>query len=84
MKTYIEIKTIKEKFEKELLLIDDVIGVGIGKKKSLSDISEIYCIRIYVSGERTRESYRKSLPAKLEDIDVEIVVAGHLNAQNDM
>jgi len=82
MKTFKEIQAIKEKFEKELLSKDDVVGVGIGKIKEPGGRAGTFCIRIYVSGERPMESYRKSLPDKLEDVEVEIVVVGRIQAQN--
>ncbi|MBP6979281.1 MAG: hypothetical protein PHD61_02030 [Bacteroidales bacterium] len=81
MKTFKEIQAIKEKFEKELLQKDDVVGVGIGKIKEPAGSTEAFCIRIYVTGEKSPEYYRKSLPDKLEEIEVEIVAVGRIMAQ---
>lgn len=82
MKTFREIQAIREKYEKEILSVEDVVGIGIGKRKETEGLGETFCIRIYVAGERPLENIRKSLPARLEDVEVEIVTVGRIRAQN--
>ncbi len=82
MKTFREIQAIREKFEKEILSMDDVVGVGIGKRKEQGSGAETFCIRIYVMSEKPLADTRKRLPDKLEDTDIEIIAVGRIRAQD--
>ena len=63
---------VKRRHESRLMKMRGVVGVGIGRKDGRD------CIRIYV--EKENPSVLAALPQALDEIPVEIVVAGTFKA----
>ncbi|MGI0147955.1 MAG: hypothetical protein ACREDF_00280 [Thermoplasmata archaeon] len=63
---------VKRRHELELMKMRGVLGVGIGRKDGKD------CIRIYV--EKDSPKIRAEIPESLEEIPVEVVVAGTFQA----
>ena len=81
MKTLEQVKKIKEKYEKQKLEIENVIGVGIGKKKDTQEL----CIRVYVR-KRIPESQLKPgeiVPESIEGIQIDVVESGEIRFQHE-
>jgi len=63
---------VKRRHESQLMRMRGVVGVGIGQKDGKD------CIRIYV--EKDTPKVRAEIPEALEEIPVEVVVAGTFKA----
>lgn len=66
------VEEVKRRHEAHLMSMRGVVGVGIGRKDGKD------CIRIYV--EKDLPKIRAKLPESLDDVPVEIVVAGTFKA----
>ncbi|TLZ58256.1 MAG: hypothetical protein E6K15_01220 [Methanobacteriota archaeon] len=63
---------VKRRHEVRLMKMPGVVGVGIGEKDGKE------CIRIYV--EKDHPKILRALPESLEEVPVEVVVAGTFRA----
>ena len=71
-----KVKTILEKYEKEILLLPGVVGISTGIKKN--DSKEI-CIKVYLNKTIPRGDLKnKQLPIKLDGIPVEVIISGNI------
>jgi hypothetical protein len=68
----VSVEEVKRRHEAHLMRMRGVVGVGIGRKDGKD------CIRVYV--ERDIPKIRAELPESLEDVPVEVVVAGTFKA----
>lgn len=68
---YDKIVRLKEAKEDELLKIEGVVGIGIGKNKNNE-----YCIRVYVK--KITGKIEMKIPKKIDDTDIEIIEIGEV------
>lgn len=67
-----QIRTIKNKYEKELLLKDNVIGCAIGYKEINEQETDELCIIVYVNLKTDSMSTESWIPTELENIKVDV------------
>ena len=77
------IQRIKERYEAELLLNSNVVGVGIGTKIRKGISTQRECIKIYVRKKFPRNKLQKNelIPRKLNGIETDVEEIGSLKAQ---
>ena len=77
------IQRIKERYEEELLLNPNVVGVGIGTKIIKGVSTQRQCIKIYVRKKMSRSKLKKNelIPQKLNGIETDVEEIGSLKAQ---
>jgi hypothetical protein len=71
---------IKSKYQNELLGKENVVGVGVGKKKETGE----FCIKVYVEVRKpeTQLNPKDIIPKHLDGIKTDVVEIGKLEAQN--
>lgn len=74
--TALEIKT---KYQDELLAKENVVGVGIGKKKRTGQ----FCIKVYVKEKKPVNQLKACdiIPRQLEGVRTDVVQTGKIMAQ---
>ena len=77
------IQRIKERYEAELLLNSNVVGVGIGTKIIKGISTQRECIKIYVRKKFPRNKLQKNelIPRKLNGIETDVEEVGRLKTQ---
>lgn len=77
------IQRVKERYEAELLLNSNVVGVGIGTKIIKGISTQRECIKIYVRKKFPRNKLQKNelIPRKLNGIETDVEEIGSLKAQ---
>ena len=77
------IQRVKERYEAELLLNSNVVGVGIGTKIINGISTQRQCIKIYVRKKIPRNKLHKNelIPRKLNGIETDVEEIGRLKAQ---
>ena len=77
-----EIQKIKEKYEKDLLLLPNVSGVGIGYKITKGNQADALCLKVYVSKKIPSQKLSKNqmIPAQLEGIPTDVEEIGKVKA----
>ena len=80
------IQKIKERYEEELLLNPNVVGVGIGTKIIKGISTQKQCIKIYVRKKIPRSKLQKKelIPQKLNGVETDVEEVGKLKAQNTL
>lgn len=75
---------IKERYEKELLLNPNVMGVGIGTKIIKGISTQRQCIKIYVRKKISISKLKKNelLPQELSGIEIDVEEVGRLKARD--
>jgi hypothetical protein len=63
---------VKKRYERSLLAIDGVVGVGIGETDSTG--RRMPCIKVYV--EKVNEELKKQIPETLDGFSVAMVQVG--------
>lgn len=71
---------IKTKYQEELLAKENVVGVGIGKKKRTGE----FCIKVYVKEKKPVNQLKTTdiIPRQLEGVRTDVVETGKIIAQN--
>jgi len=77
------IQRVKERYEAELLLNSNVVGVGIGTKIIKGISTQRECIKIYVRKKFPRNKLQKNelIPRKLNGIETDVEEVGRLKTQ---
>ncbi|HAH20827.1 MAG: hypothetical protein A2Y00_03035 [Omnitrophica WOR_2 bacterium GWF2_43_52] len=77
-----DIKKIKEKYEKDLLLLPHVVGVGIGYKITQEREKNTLCLKVYVSKKTPSKelSKNKTIPTQLDGILTDVEEIGMVKA----
>ncbi len=78
-------QTVKQKYEAALLKKKNVIGVGVGFKNSLGQASNQVAIVVNVTRKVPLSALRAEdiIPARLEDVPVDVVQTGLIKAMNN-
>ena len=82
MPTIGEIKQIKEKYEKELMKKDGVVGCSIGYKYTGGKKTDKLCIVCYVKKKKKEEDLKSEdiIPREIEGIPTDVVESGRFKA----
>ncbi len=77
------IQMVKERYEAELLLNSNVVGVGIGTKIIKGISTQRQCIKIYVRKKFPKNKLQKNelIPRKLNGIETDVEEIGRVKAQ---
>lgn len=77
-----EVLRVKEKYEKQLLSLTNVVGVGIGHKTIQNVITNRLCIKVYVESKISLEKLAKAqrIPAKINNVETDVEETGKLRA----
>ena len=80
------IQRVKERYEAELLLNSNVVGVGIGTKIIKGISTQRQCIKIYVQEKLPKNKLQNNelIPRKLNGIETDVEEVGRLKAQNTL
>lgn len=78
-----EVLRVKEKHEKKLLSLDNVVGVGIGYKTIHQASTNKLCIKVYVENKvpLTKLAKAQAIPRKLDSVETDVEEAGKIEAQ---
>ena len=71
---------IRSKYQNELLAKENVVGVGIGKKRKTGE----FCIKVYVVVKKPENQLKPTdiIPKQIEGVKTDVVESGKLEAQN--
>lgn len=77
-----EVLRVKEKYEKQLLSLTNVVGVGIGYKTIQNVTTNRLCIKVYVENKipLARLAKGKRIPAKINNVETDVEETGKLKA----
>ncbi|ODS39176.1 hypothetical protein BEH94_00345 [Candidatus Altiarchaeales archaeon WOR_SM1_SCG] len=80
MLTIEKVKEIKEKYSESLLNKENVVGVGIGKKKITPTSPGELCIKIYITKKKPENQLKEIdiLPKELDGVKTDIVETGKI------
>lgn len=80
MLTIEKVKEIKEKYTNLLLKRENVIGVGIGKKKRTEGKAAELCINVYVTKKKPKSQLKEIdvVPKELEGVRTNVIETGKI------
>lgn len=75
-----QVKQVKAKHEHHLLEMENVVGVGIGKKNRTLEV----CIKVYVTIKKPENALAQDdiIPKVIEGIKTDVVESGAIRFQN--
>lgn len=73
---------VKEKYEKDLLALANVVGIGIGYKTIQNSTTHRLCIKVYVGKKIPENRLPKGqfIPKKLDSVETDVEEIGKLKA----
>lgn len=76
-----DVLKVKEKYEKKLLCLNNVVGVGIGYKIMKGISKKRLCIKVYVEKKLPRAELSKDelIPEALQGIETDVEELGRLS-----
>lgn len=77
-----DVERTKEKYEKKLLTLANVVGVGIGYKTIRSTSTHKLCIKVYVEKKLPESKISKGqlIPKRIENVETDVEQAGEIKA----
>jgi hypothetical protein len=78
-----EVLRVKEIYEKRLLALSNVVGVGIGYKTIRQTSTNKLCIKVYVEHKVPLAGLAKAqvIPGKLDGVETDVEQAGKIEAK---
>lgn len=78
-----EVLRVKERYEKRLLALSNVVGVGIGYKTIHQNSTNKLCIKVYVEHKvpLSRLAKAQAIPRKLDSVETDVEETGKIEAK---
>lgn len=75
-----DIQKIKARYEKKLLLLPNVVGVGVGYKQIKGVLTKKLCLKVYVQQKMAAAKLQKKdiIPKKLSNIETDVEEVGKI------
>ena len=80
MPAYEEVVRVKEKHEKWLMEMKDVVGVGVGKMLAEDGITHEFCIKVYMAKE---SEAAREIPKMIDGVHTSIEITGKIYFQDN-
>jgi hypothetical protein len=80
-----KVKTIKEKYTDTLMDKQNVVGVGIGKRKNMDSWASKFYIKVYITKKLPTSLLQESdiIPKELDGVRVDIIETGKIRFLNN-